>query len=225
MPLSLPAPPASFQKSLHLPLCFLSHCCTLRLSFLFFFPSLSPTVIYSSLSDSSLNYFFLSFQVWLVCLSAYVCFAGELVSVRLAVWALLTVMLSCRFETEGAASRDRNKQINVECSCPFTSLISVYVLRAHRVYVCVFSFTPDLYSEWQRCCVSQLLSLMKCVCLEVSAYFLGGCKHLSLSSLCVYLCLSLWIQLVLCHWCPLYVSSSPMFQMTVTGKEKCVCCI
>lgn len=54
---SLPPPPASFQVSLHLPLCFLSYCCTLRISFLFSSPS--PLVIYSSLSDSSLIYFLL----------------------------------------------------------------------------------------------------------------------------------------------------------------------
>ena len=42
----------------------------LRLSFLF--SSLSPLVIYSSLSDLSFIYLFLAFEVRLVCLSVYV---------------------------------------------------------------------------------------------------------------------------------------------------------
>ncbi len=150
-------------------------------------------------------------------------FAGELVCVRLAVWALPTVMLLCRFESKGAASRDGNKQINVECSCPVTSLISVYVLRTHRMCVCVCFLSHWICILSSRGAVS--LSLSYChwwnVCLGVRAHFLGGCEHLSLSSLCVCLYLSLWIQRVLCHWCPLYVfvSSSLIFLMTVMWKR------
>lgn len=42
-------------------------------------------------------------------------------------------------------------------------------------------------------CLSATVSDEMSVCLGVSVCFLGGCKHLSLSSLCVYLCLSLSI--------------------------------
>ena len=71
-----------------------------------------------------------------------------------------------------------------------------------------------------------------CVCVRVCAGVCGcvwewvrisweALSTLSLSSLCVCLYLSLWIQLVLCHWCPLYVfvNSSPIFPMTVMWKR------
>lgn len=97
--LSLPAPPASFQKSLHLPLCFLSA----AHSFLF---SLSSCYLFIHPYQTRLSFIYF----WLLklgCLSEYVCFAGELVCVRLAAWAPMTVVLLSPFETKGAVSRER----------------------------------------------------------------------------------------------------------------------
>lgn len=97
-------------------------------------------------------------------------------------------------------------------------------------WICILSGRDDV-----SVCISYCLWWN--VCVKVSVGFLGGCKHFSLSSLCVFISLNSTCTVSLM---PLvFVSSAPIFQMTVTWKRsvcdafkldvgwmcECLCCL